>query len=72
MCSRRSRHLVSPWPVKVASYRKWTEINPIWLKLVGWPVKSMFVDSLDVFDDNLALADRAWFEIRDRFDADGR
>jgi hypothetical protein len=31
----------------------------------------MFVDSLDVYDDNFELAHRPWHEIRDRFDAKG-
>ena len=47
------------------------EINPTILKLVGWPVKSMFVDSLGVFDDQFALPGDEWFEIRDSFNPDG-
>lgn len=47
------------------------EINPVWLKLVGWPVKSLFVDSLDVYEDHFELAQKPWCEIRGRFDADG-
>lgn len=48
-----------------------TEINPIWFRLVGWPVKSLFIDSLNVYDDQLALANRPFYEIRGRFDANG-
>ena len=46
-------------------------VNPVWFKLVGWPVKSMFVDSLDVYDDYLELARKPWYEIHHRFDANG-
>jgi hypothetical protein len=47
------------------------QINPTWLKLVGWPVKSMFIESLGVFDDQFALQGDEWFEIRDQFNPDG-
>ena len=57
--------------MKEAVVPQMTEINPIWFKLVGWPVKSLFVDSLDVYDDELKLAHRPFYEIRDRFDANG-
>jgi hypothetical protein len=46
-------------------------VNPVWFKLVGWPVKRMFVDSLDVYDDYLELARKPWHEIHFRFDANG-
>jgi hypothetical protein len=47
------------------------EINSTIVKLVGWPVKSIFVDALGVFDDQFALPGDEWFEIRDRFKPDG-
>lgn len=46
-------------------------INPYWFKLVGWPVKTMYINALNAFDDQLELADRPYYEIRDRFDAKG-
>ncbi len=46
-------------------------ISPVWIKLVGWPIKSMFVNSLGVFDEQFELAPRPWYEIRDRFNANG-
>jgi len=47
------------------------QVNPIWLRLAGWPMKSLFVDSLGVYDDQFDLASRPWHEIRDQFGADG-
>lgn len=47
------------------------DANSIWVKLVGWPVKSMYVDSLGVFDDQFALPGDEWFEIRECFNSDG-
>lgn len=47
------------------------QVNPAWLKLVGWPVKSLFVNSLGVFDDQLAIPGDQWFEIRGSFNPDG-
>ncbi len=48
-----------------------TRVNPIWLSMVSWPMKSLYLNSLDVFDEQFELADRPLYEIRDRFDADG-
>jgi hypothetical protein len=47
------------------------EINPVWLKLAGWPIRSMYVSSLEVFDNNFELAELPFYETRDRFNADG-
>jgi len=49
-----------------------TQVNPIWLKLVSWPMKSLFVDSLGVYDEQFELAGRPWHEISFRFDPDGK
>jgi hypothetical protein len=46
--------------------------SPILIKLLGWPMKSMFVDSLGVFDDLFPLTKEQWFEFRDRLTPDGR
>lgn len=46
-------------------------VNPVWFKLVGWPMKKMFVDSLDVYDDYLELARKPWHEIHYRFGPHG-
>jgi len=47
-------------------------VNPTWLRLVGWPVKSLYVESLGIYDDQLQLASQPWYSIRDRFEPDGR
>lgn len=47
------------------------QISPTWLKLVGWPMKSIYINSLGVFDDQLALPGDEWFEICDHFSLDG-
>ena len=47
------------------------DINPFWFQLVGWPVKSMYINALDAFDDQFELAQKPYYEIRDRFDAKG-
>jgi hypothetical protein len=47
------------------------DVNSTWVKLVGWPVKSMYIDSLGVFDDQFALPGDEWFEIRECFKPDG-
>lgn len=47
-------------------------VHPILVKLVGWPMKSVFVDSIGVFDDFFPLTGNQWFEMRDRFTPDGR
>lgn len=47
------------------------KINPVWLKLAGWPMKSLYVNCLDAYDDQIELAHRPYYEIRDRFDAKG-
>jgi hypothetical protein len=46
-------------------------VNPAIVKLLGWPMKSMFVNTIDVYEEYLQLAGKPWFEIRDRFDANG-
>jgi hypothetical protein len=46
-------------------------VNRVWFRLVGWPMKSLYVNALGVFDDLFELAGRPWYEIRDQFGADG-
>jgi hypothetical protein len=46
-------------------------VNPLLVKLLGWPMKSMFVNTIDVYEEYLRLADKPWYEIHDRFDDNG-
>jgi hypothetical protein len=38
------------------------DVNPLWLRIVGWPMKRHYVNALGAFDDQLIQADRPWYE----------
>ena len=41
------------------------QIKPAWLEfVVGWPLRSHFVNALDAYDRPLGLAARPWYEVR--------
>lgn len=42
------------------------QVNPIWVRMVGWPVKSLYVNALESFDGQLTLAARPWHEVYGR------
>ena len=40
------------------------QVNPILVKLVGWPMKRLYVGAIDSFDRMFTLATKPWDEIR--------
>lgn len=40
------------------------------MRVLGWPIKSLYIGPLDAWDDWLAVADRPWHEVHDRFEPD--
>jgi hypothetical protein len=40
------------------------QVNPVWMKVVGWPMKRMYLGAVDSFDRVFLLATKPWDEIR--------
>lgn len=43
------------------------QVKPaLWVSMVGWPMKSFYLGAIDLYDEQLQLAGRSWYEIQDR------
>jgi hypothetical protein len=42
------------------------EVNPLWVKFVGWPVKRLYIGALESYDQTFEIANKPWFEVNRR------
>lgn len=61
---RSERGLAGTLSASVGLDSKFDEVNPVWMKLAGWPVKRLYIGALESYDGIFEMAAQPWWEVR--------